>query len=564
MRRMRRSTQLTVVLLTLALVAAACGGGKKKTATPKATTTTQANAPKGGTLVLGADQEPLCGDAIGACGAQLWAQYVFEEQVMARAFDMTSLGKQVPSDVLTGLPDLVTTPKQKVTYHINPKAVWSDGQPILCADFLYSWDQEDHDQDINDRSGYKNISGIDCPDPKTAVANFSAPYADWRSLFSGFTEIWPSHLLKGKNRDALVKDGFKWSGGPWMLDHWTKGQELKLVPNPAYWGKKPNLDAVVWKFPADSAAQVADYKSGQFAAIYPQAQLLLALLKNQPNTFFKPFVVFNYEDLWFNTSKPPLDSKAVRQALAYATDRDAIVSQLFGPVGSLIKPIQSYTTQVNKTWYSTEFSKYKRDLSKVDSLMKGDGWTKGPDGIWAKGGKKAAVELNTTAGNKRRELTEQVLQSEWKEAGFTATVNNTKAGTLFGQWLPAGTFDIGIFAQTPSSPHPSATMCSNFCTLSIPTTANGNSGQDYTRYNDAAVTTKIKGLDTELLATKAKADLADIMSSLVEAVPSLPVDPLPQVFVVNTAKVGGYLEAGNPIYGPFVNLNEWYCKGGTC
>ena len=67
MRRMRRSTQLTVMLLTLALVAAACGGGKKKTATPKAaTTTTQANAPKGGTLVLGADQELLCGDAIGA------------------------------------------------------------------------------------------------------------------------------------------------------------------------------------------------------------------------------------------------------------------------------------------------------------------------------------------------------------------------------------------------------------------------------------------------------------------------------------------------------------------
>ena len=107
-------------------------------------------------------------------------------------------------------------------------------------------------------------------------------------------------------------------------------------------------------------------------------------------------------------------------------------------------------------------------------------------------------------------------------------------------------------------------MCPNFCADSIPTTANGSSGQNYTRFNDAGVTTKIKGLDTELLATKAKADLADIMSSLVEAVPSLPVDPLPQVFVVNTAKVGGYLEAGNPIYGPFVNLNEWYCKGGTC
>ena len=66
---------------------------------------------------------------------------------------------------------------------------------------------------------------------------------------------------------------------------------------------------------------------------------------------------------------------------------------------------------------------------------------------------------------------EQVLQSEWKEAGFSATVNNTKAGTLFGQWLPAGTFDIGIYAQTPLSPHPGSTMCSNFCADNIPTTA---------------------------------------------------------------------------------------------
>ena len=64
--------------------------------------------------------------------------------------------------------------------------------------------------------------------------------------------------------------------------------------------------------------------------------------------------------------------------------------------------------------------------------------------------------------------------------------------------------------------------------------------------------------------------LADLLAvrpefaSMVDAVPSLPVDPLPQVFVLNTGKVGGFVEAGNPIYGPFVNLNEWYCKGGTC
>ena len=46
-----------------------------------------------------------------------------------------------------------------------------------------------------------------------------------------------------------MKDGYKWSGGPWMIEDWTKGQEVKLVPNPKWYGeKKPNLDAVVFKF----------------------------------------------------------------------------------------------------------------------------------------------------------------------------------------------------------------------------------------------------------------------------------------------------------------------------
>ena len=41
---------------------------------------------------------------------------------------------------------------------------------------------------------------------------------------------------------------------------------------------------------------------------------------------------------------------------------------------------------------------YNKNLSKVTSLMKGDGWAKGTDGIWAKGGQKATAEIKTTTG----------------------------------------------------------------------------------------------------------------------------------------------------------------------
>ena len=93
---------------------------------------------------------------------------------------------------------------------------------------------------------------------------------------------------------------------------------------------------------------------------------------------------------------------AVRQALAYATDRNAIVKQLFAPIQPDIKPINSFYTPAFGKVYTEPFGKYKSDLNMVTTLMTGDGWAKGSDGIWAKGGQKAALELKTTTGNKRR------------------------------------------------------------------------------------------------------------------------------------------------------------------
>ena len=89
------------------------------------------------------------------------------------------------------------------------------------------------------------------------------------------------------------------------------------------------------------------------------------------------------------------------------------------------------------------FAGYKLNLTKVDSLMTGAGWTKGSDGIWAKNGQKPTFTVSTTAGNKRRELTEQILQQQLKAAGFDMTIKNAEAGDLFGSILPKGDFQLG-------------------------------------------------------------------------------------------------------------------------
>jgi peptide/nickel transport system substrate-binding protein len=553
----KRGRGLILVVVSLALIAAACGSSSKNNASSSSTTVV---AKQGGDLVVAAEQDTDCMDWIGSCAGAAWGVYMVQGNVMPKAYDFTDKSVYAPSPVLTGEATLVTSPAQVITYHINPKAVWSDGQPITSTDFKYTWTQITTGKDIYDTTGYVNIASVDDTDPHTAVVTFKTTFVDWKGLFGAFYGIFPSHILAGKDRDAAMKDGFTWSGGPWMLDHWTKGTEVKLVPNPQYWGKKPNLNSLTFKIITDTASEQSAVKSGQVSASYPQAQPGQEALRGQAGLSFDAISGLSYEGLWFQTAKFPLDSKAVRQALAFATDRAAIVNQLFAPVQPDIQPIQSVSTPAFGKYYSTPFSKYHLDLAQVTTLMTGDGWAKGSDGIWAKGGKKATLELKTTVNNKRRHLTAQILQSQWQAAGFGLTINEEKSSVLFGQDGPAGNFQVALFAQTPSDNDPA--QCVLFCTKNIPTAANGNSGTNWYRISDPALDTPWQDVDTDFNDATRTANVTAGQAALADLVPVLPVDPFPDIVIVDSTKVAS--ETGtfrhNFAYGPFLYANEWFLK----
>jgi len=498
-------------------------------------------------------------DWISTCAGAAWGVYTVEANTMPRAYDYADSG-YVPSILLTGPATLVTGPRQVVTYHLNPAAVWDDGQPITSADFRYTWDQIAHGPDIYGRTGYGQISAVDDVDPHTAVVTFSTPFPAWRSLFGGFYGVYPSHLLQGRDRNASMKDGYSFSGGPWKLAHWTKGVEAELVPNPNYWGKKANLSSVIFKFIIDASAQQQAFSSGQVLASYPQAEPGGEALKAVPGTYFDAVSGLSYDALWFNVQAAPLDSKAVRLALAYATDRNALAQQIFGAIQPDIKPVQSMFTPAFGAAYSTPFAKYALNLTTVTTLMSGDGWARGPDGVWAKSGTKASLELKTTAGNKGRHLTAQILQSEWQAAGFQVAVTEERSALLYGQDLPGGTFQVGLFPQTPADNDPAE--CFLWCSKNIPTAASGNGGQNWARVNDPNLDRPWADAETNLNEIARIADAQTGSAALADDVPVLPLEPRPDIVIVNSDKLA--TQQGtfrhNLAYGPFTYLNYWYLR----
>lgn len=500
-------------------------------------------------------------DWMGSCGGSTYGSWAAEFITTTRPYDYVQGSDGVwgykTSNLLSADPT-ISSDGLTVTYKINPKAVWSDGKPITSTDFKYTWDQVVNGTDIYDTSVYRDVKSVDDSDPTTAVLTFSKVNASWQDLYESYG-LYPAHILDGKDRDTETKDGYTWSAGPYMLKSWDKGVGATFVPNPNYWGTKSKIAEIDEKFFADTAAEFQAFKAGEVDSIGPQPQLDAIDAINAGGLPGKSVVdanTGNVEALWINNAAAPFDDVAVRQAFAYAIDRDAIVNKLFGGIG-VTKAVQSLNPPILAKYSDQEaFSKYTLDLAKVDSILTGDGWAKGSDGIYAKDGKKLSFPLRSTAGNKRRELTEQVLQTQLKAAGFDMTIDEQKAGDLFGTELPAGDFVVALYAQTATTLSPG--LSTLYLSTNIPSEENNNSGQNWTRTVIDGLDPLLTTVDTEIDATKRAAAAKAADDLLADQVASLPLDPLPNIGFYGDNITGDF--SVNVVEGPWWNINTWTVK----
>lgn len=546
------------IVATFAIAASSACTAQSPDASSSPTTEIQ----EGGQLVIGAEQEPDCADWIATCAGSIWGSYIMQVPTLPAVFEtrlVDDVWSPVASDLVTEEPEAVMQGDQQViTYRLNPDAVWSDGTPITSADLSYTAVQIRDSDDVFDKTGYSDIESIETPDALTAIVTLNTSFAGWRALFSVYGVL-PAHLLDGKDRAAIMKDGYDFSGGPWKIEAWDRGTSVSLVPNENYWGEKPHLERVTFMFLPDTAAAFQALKSGQVDVLYPSAQLdaLKQIEAGLPGiTSAVDARSGNLEALWFNNTAFPFDSQTVRQSIAYSLDRDAIVKRLFGDIG-VDKAQQSFNSPMVGAFAGDDFSEYTKDLDQVDELMSGDGWEKNSDGIWEKDGEAASFTIHTLAGNKRRDLTVQVIQSQLQEAGFAMDIKTVTPADLFSTIAPDGDFQAGLWAIVDTFTEP--TLSASFSSLSIPSEANGFSGINFFRTDIPELDTLLATVDSELDHDARIEASLEADAIIAEQVPSIPLDTVPNVLLWS-GKVGGPLSI-NPVEGPFWNLSAWGLAG---
>ena len=206
------------------------------------------------------------------------------------------------------------------------------------------------------------------------------------------------------------------------------------------------------------------------------------------------------------------------RALLLAIDRQAISQRLFEGK----QPVADTSVNPLDAVHVDDVAKYRLDPGQARALLDQAGWKPGADGIRRNAaGTPLQLEIMTTAGNRTRELIEQVIQGNLLAIGVDLRIRNEPPRVLFGRTLRERRYDSLAMYAWSSAPEnvPRTTLHSE----EIPTAANGWSGQNYTGYRSAAMDKAIDRIEVECAPETQKALWHEIQSLYAEDLPALPL-----------------------------------------
>jgi peptide/nickel transport system substrate-binding protein len=413
------------------------------------------------------------------------------------------------------------------TFKFLPGLVWSDGEPLKASDSVYSFNLGGS-PDVPNASRYTfdRTASYEATDDVTAVWSGLPGYMD--SVY--FTNFWtpqPEHIMGQYTAADLVTqfDAQKlfvgW--GPFILDEWTKGEQITAHKNPNYFRASeglPKFENLVYRFTGgDPNAAIAAILAGecdivdQTTAMDSQSQLLLELqAKGQINATFvtgttwehADFNIQPIESIWNSgafagwvaagSTDGPFGDVRLRQAVAMCMDRQSVVDTVM--YGQSVV-IDTYLPP-NHPLFNADAKHWPFDPAAAATLLDEIGWLDA-DGDPATPRVATGVvgvpdntllEFNyeTTNATMRQQAT-QIMAQSMAGCGIKVNLSYYPAS----QWFAAGPdgklygrlYDLGQFAWLTGVTPP----CDLYLSTQLPTAENGWAGQNNPGFHDPAYDT---------------------------------------------------------------------------
>ena len=343
----------------------------------------------------------------------------------------------------------ISTDGLTYTFHLRQGLKFHDGTPLTADDVKFTFDSIT-DPKVN--GAFKNNLGpfdhAEVVDPQTVNLIMKQAYGPLMVMLDYNIMIVPKHVLSGQDLNkpvAYIQNPI--ASGPYKFKEFVSGDHLTLVANPDYWDGAPKIGTVVYKILPDVNTQVAQLRTGEVDVVMIEPSQVDAL-SGQSNVVINTAAQTNYYYLGVNNSNPLFSDVRVRQALAYALDRQTIVTSVMRDKATLangpISPPMGWA-------YPKDQQPFPYDVKKAQDLLTQAGWAL-QNGKLMKDGKPFAFKILLDVGNPTRKSFALAAQQYYQKLGMDPQIDSED----FNKWYDMSSnsqYDLAVeWWITPPDP----------------------------------------------------------------------------------------------------------------
>ncbi len=331
----------------------------------------------------------------------------------------------------------------KIIFHLRKNVKWQDGYPFTADDVIFTYNLiMDPKTPTAYRSDYEYVKTVKKLDNYSIEVIYKRPFAP--ALSSWTVSILPKHLLEGKNLLNSPLRTHPIGTGPFKFKKWEVGQKIELAANDTYFNGRPYLDGYIYRVIPDSATMFLELKAGKvdlmgLTPVQFKRQTETKFFKENYRKFCYPTFVYTY--LGFNLKNKLFKDKKIRQAIAYAIDKDEIINVVLLGLG--VKATGPYRPDM--WYYNPNVKKYPYNPEKAKKLLEEAGWrdTDG-DGILDKNGKIFEFTIMTNQGNLSRLKAAQIIQKRLGEVGIKVKIRVIEWASFINEFIDKKRFEAVI------------------------------------------------------------------------------------------------------------------------
>jgi peptide/nickel transport system substrate-binding protein len=312
-------------------------------------------------------------------------------------------------------------------FHLRKGIHFHDGRPLTARDVKWTLDSiRDGSLTTLKTTTYNLIEHVDTPNDGTVIIHLSEPDATLLyNVSDGAFGIVPYGSGKPFNRHPI-------GSGPFTFVSQDPDTEVVLLRNDNYWGQRAQVERVRLTIVPDPTTRALELRKGS-ADISPGGSLTadtVRTLRRDPKLQVeqRPGTVLAY--IAFNLRDPILKDIRVRQAMAYAIDRAAMLRYLFGDQGRLADSVLP-----PEHWaYNGDVAHYAYDPEKANQVLDAAGYARDQDGIRFHLAMKTGTEETTR-------LLAAVMQQQLRQVGIALDIRSFEFATFYADVMK-GAFQL--------------------------------------------------------------------------------------------------------------------------